>query len=375
MNSLTAIVGSDDAAFGAAVRELLVQAGIACDFRSVLPLELLVDRAILERPYIVVLRQPDSLAETVSLVREVCAAGVACAVAIGPAEDSRRIMSVMQAGAQEYVDEGIWQTALREALIRIRVRHDAMTRSRESARIISVVGASGGAGATLVAANVATALANQHGPLLLMDLRLEAGDLNAFLDVDPQFTLADLCENIDRLDESVFEQLLTPHPSGVQLLAAPGDFEAQSTITAKGFRRALALGRWRYPYIVMDLGCLHYQIQQEAAVQSDIVAVVLRLDFPSIRNARRLAERLAVLGVDPSRIRYVVNRYGEARQMAPSHAQEALGAKLHAFLPDEPATVNMAINAGQPVVTCKPRSRLSKRLLELSTSLNGRHVE
>ena len=57
----------------------------------------------------------------------------------------------------------------------------------------------------------------------LIDLKLETGDLAALLDLKPTYTLADLCQNVARMDRSMFERSLVRHASGVHLLAPPAD--------------------------------------------------------------------------------------------------------------------------------------------------------
>lgn len=366
------MVGCDTLTLAPALREQLIHAGLFCEPRNVVGLSQLVDRASLEMPDLIAVEQPSSLSESVALIRETALVVSSHIVAIGPADDPRRIMSIMQAGANDYVDIAQWQSMLLDAVVRFRTRHLAPGPD-SLARVIGIVSPSGGCGGSTVAANVATVLAREHSSAMLMDLRLEAGDLAALLDLTPKFTLADLCSNLMRLDDSLFQQILTSHSSGIQLLAAPQDFAAIERVTVKGLRRAMALGKRQFPYIVLDLGGVHTQVHQEAATQADILVVLVRLDYPSILNVRRCLEQLSAIGIERSKLRMVVNRYGLSRQLSIAQAQEALGCKLDHFLPDDPASVNSSINSGLPVVTAKPRAKISRRLIDLASSLNGRH--
>ena len=71
-------------------------------------------------------------------------------------------------------------------------------RPAEPARTIAVLAPSGGSGSSTLAVNVATVLAKEHKTALLIDLKLQAGDLAALLDLKPTHTLADLCQNVAR---------------------------------------------------------------------------------------------------------------------------------------------------------------------------------
>jgi pilus assembly protein CpaE len=369
------LIGCDNEALGTALREQLVYAGLSCDSRSVVSLSQLVDRASLEMPHLIVIEQGSSLNESVALIRELATVVPSHIVSIGPADDPRRIMSIMQAGANEYIDSELWQSTLKEAVVRFRTRNLTIAGRESMAHVISVICPIGGGGGSTIAVNVASILARKHESTLLMDLRLETGDLSALLDLHPNFTLADLCSNLERLDDSLFEQILADHSSGIHLLAAPQDRKAVENVTAKGLRRALAFGKRKFPYVVLDLGGAHSAIHHEAISQSDVVAVVVRFDVPSIRNARRCLEQLDALGVDRSKRRIVVNRYGLSRQLTTQQAQDALGCKVDLFLPEDAASVNLAMNSGKPVVSVKPWSKLSRRLVELAGELNGRHTQ
>ena len=368
------IVGSNNPAMGAKLRDQLIHSGIPCELRHVVSLDQLVDRVGLESPNVLLLDQPDSVQTSVQLLQELSLVSRAHVIAIGPADDPKRIISVMQAGAQEYIDSALWQPMLIESLARIRTRNQthATANNRSVARVIGFLSASGGCGGSTAATNVATVLAGHYGEAMLVDLRLQSGDLAAMLDLRPLFNLADLSTNIGRLDDSLFHQILTQHSSGVHLLAAPQDYASIDQVTLKGFRRALAMGMRRFPYIVLDLGDVHSQLHQEAALRADVLVIMIRLDYPAIRNARRHLEQLLLIGVTRDRIQFVVNRYGESSQLSVSQAQDAIGCKLEFLLPNEPASVNWALNMGKPIVTAKPRAKVSRRLIELAESLNGK---
>src|SRR5439155_66987 len=82
-------------------------------------------------------------------------------------------------------------------------------------RAIALLAPSGGSGSSTLAVNVAVSLAREHKSAALFDLKLQAGDLAALLDLKPNHTLADLCQNSARMDRAMFERSLVRHSSGV----------------------------------------------------------------------------------------------------------------------------------------------------------------
>src|SRR5262249_21724236 len=101
--------------------------------------------------------------------------------------------------------------------------------------------------------------------------------------------------------------------------------------------------------------------------------LVLRLDFTSLRNARRTLDQLEQTGINREQVRLVINRYGQPKQLAISAAEQALGLKTFHFIPDDPKTINQATNAAIPAALNYPKAGVSKSITGLARSLNGRH--
>ena len=127
-----------------------------------------------------------------------------------------------------------------------------------------------------------------------------------------------------------------------------------------------------FPYVVIDLDHTFAPEQVQALRQADVVVLVLRLDFTSLRNARRALDYLEQLGIDKDRVRVVVNRYGQAKEVPAGKAEEALGVKIAHYVPEDAETVNRANNNGVPVVRDSPSAQVSRSLTNLAASVNGR---
>ena len=280
------------------------------------------------------------------------------------------VLRTLRAGASDYVDDGELEVELRSALGRLRTDVSAQA---EPARTIAVLAPSGGSGSSTLAVNVATHLAKEHQTALLLDLKLQAGDLTALLDLKPTHTLADLCQNAAHMDRTMLERSLVRHGSGVHLLASPRTFGDVALVSPDGVRQALNLGRMLFPYVVIDLDHSFGPEQVQALRLADVVLLVLRLDFTCLRNTQRTLDHLEQLGVARDRVRVVVNRYGQAKEVPAAKAEEALGVKIFHYVPDDPKTVNRANNNGVPVLLESPSAKVSRSLAKLAHSVNGRH--
>jgi pilus assembly protein CpaE len=361
---------SDDEATGGRVRQALLREGLECP----------ADRVVTsgEAPGwlaggaadLVVLALAPEPGPRLEALDDLAVAPPTRVLVVGPTSDPKLVLRALRGGADDYVDEAELDGELAAALGRCR---DARSEPGSSGRLIAVLAPSGGSGSSTLAANVATVLAKGHGTAALLDLKLEAGDLAALLDLKPHYTLADLCQNADRMDRTLFERALARHASGVSLLAPPQYLADVGQVTAGGVLQALAMARASFPYVVADLDHSFRDEQMQVLRQADIVLLVVRLDFSSLRNARRALEHLERSGVPRERVRLVVNRYGQPKEVPPGKAEEALGLKIAHYVPDDPRAVNRANNNGVPVVLEAPSAKVSKSLARLAASVNGCH--
>jgi pilus assembly protein CpaE len=204
-------------------------------------------------------------------------------------------------------------------------------------------------------------------------MKLQSGDLAALLDLKPTHTLADLCQNISRMDRVLFDRSLVRHGSGVHLLAAPLSLADIGYVNADGVRQTLALARAAFPYVIVDLDNSFREVQTAVLRQADVILLVLRLDFAALKNAKRTIDYMRELGIDGGRVRLVVNRHGQPKEVPAAKAEEALGVKIAHYVPDDARSVNRSNNNGVPVVLESPSARVSRSIAKLAISVNGHH--
>jgi pilus assembly protein CpaE len=340
-------------------------------------LDLAADRASRTNPDMVILLIGHDQEAASLAVRQVRSSSSAYIMAAGPATNAQLILRCLHEGADEYVDGDNFDQELPGGLARFGAKRKLSGASEAPGKVISVIGASGGAGASTVAANIAGLLsrgAASRGSRScgLIDLRLEHGDLAAILSLAPQHTVIDFCANAGRIDRSVLDQMFISHASGLELLAAPWDAKQASLVTPQGLRLLLAMARAKFPYAVMDLDNRLGELAIEALWQSDQILVVTRLDFVSVRNARRLLDRLLEIGLEPERIDVVANRYKQPRELHSAQAEAALGRRISHYVVDDAARVHDSANAGRLVALCGGWARIGRDLKNLAAALNGK---
>jgi pilus assembly protein CpaE len=295
-------------------------------------------------------------------------------LAVGPGTDPKLILRTLRAGAAEFVMEDELETELSAVLGRLQ----GATRSRVG-RTLAVLGTSGGCGASTVTVNLAAALGRESDGCILVDLKLETGDLADLLDLRPKHTIADLCGGYTRPDRQMFEQSLVSHSCGIQLLASPrrqaSSIRARASlgpgVTGELVRELLSLARTIRPHTLVEVNTTFREEQVEALRFADQIFLVLRLDYTSFKNAKRLLDHLDHFEIDRSRVRLIGNRHGQPHALPPKYAEESLGMPFFHLIPDDPQAMNVSTNVGEPAVLGLPRSPSSRSLVKLAESLSG----
>jgi pilus assembly protein CpaE len=366
------VVASDDQTISNTAREVLLREGHECQIAPLVPIELLTNRLTKLQPeMLLVVLSPDP-EPALAALQESRSTISGPVVAIGPASASKLRLRAFQGGADHYLESAELEAELEVILGRLKVQKPAPAEPTEPGRLICLLGPSGGSGSSTLAVNLATVLAKEHKSCALFDLRLGGGDLAALLDLKPTHTLADLCRNSPRMDRVMFERSLVRHECGVQLLSPPRAFADIGLVTTQGVRQALTLARSLFPYVVVDLDDSFHPEQTQTLSQTDLVLLVLRLDFTSLRNTRRTLDHLDQMGISREKVRIVANRYGQPQELPATKAEQALGMKIAFYVPDDPKTINRANNNGVPAVLEYPSAKFSKSVQQLATGVNGR---
>ncbi len=366
------LIASDDQASADKLRGALRQRGVDCPPEQVLSLDassaLIAGRTY--DPDLALIVLSDDIERGLGLVAELRSCSRARVVVVGSARDPQVILKAVHAGPDDYLDiDGDYDAELRRALGRPKT---AVARAGDEGRLITVVSHSGGSGCSFLAANLAVALAGEHGRAALCDFNVRRGDLAALFSVNPRHSIADLTRNLTSLDQTMFEQALQAHASGVHVLAAPASLADVQTITSEAADQIVRLARASFPYVVADLEDFFHAEQFHLIKSSHHVLFVLRLDILGLRNARRTLDYLERERLDMQRVTIVVNKFGRSRELPVRDAETVLGRKLSMFVPFDPKAAVSSVNRGVPVMCAAPRSKIARAVRKIAELVSRR---
>lgn len=293
-------------------------------------------------------------------------------LAVGPTRQAAEVLQLIQGGAREYLDETTLQPSLEKMMDKLHLT--ALARLGHG-NVVGVVSATPGSGVTTIACAIAFLWAAKHkDKVVLAELGREAADLALSLDLNPRHTIFDVAgeKNLDRLDATFIKRCMTHHAGGVQVLAYKPETLSGETLNPRAVRKAVLLMKSMYAAAVLDLGHLMGDEHFEAMKVCDSIVLVVRLDVPGLRQARRFLRLLTEHGLARERICLVANRYGQRGQIAWKKAEEALGAKFAEYVPEDSGAINYALNQGKPLAQARKRCSVVRRIGKLAAMLNGR---
>ncbi|MGC9975038.1 MAG: AAA family ATPase [Gaiellaceae bacterium] len=117
-------------------------------------------------------------------------------------------------------------------------------------KIVTVFSPKGGTGKTVIAANLAAALAHDEGKrALLLDLDLQFGDAAIMLGLEPDKTIFDLVVAPGELDADKLAGYTVKHACGLDILPAPLRPEDAELVTESKVGRLLEVARYSYEVI------------------------------------------------------------------------------------------------------------------------------
>lgn len=308
--------------------------------------------------------------ETLKMVQSVHEKSSLPILIVGPSHDAQLIMQSMKAGAREYIDVNQVRSGLLKALEKLRQTNAIQFRRGRS---IMVTGAVPGSGVTTVASGLSFALGARHPKqVLLGELGSGVPELALDLDLKLRNSVTQLLRDWDRVDASTIRQALVEHPAGIAILADIPATELASPAESGAARQLVSLIRSMYDYAIYDIGHgVQTLLAQEAIQIADRVVVVVRLDVPSLSLTRNLINRLSDMGMPQENLIVVANRYGQRKQVAWKKVEQALGVKVNVWVPDDPATVNHALNLGLSLTQVSSWAKIIRRLDELAQHVNG----
>ena len=254
------------------------------------------------------------------------------------------------------------QALMLRAGLQLRAAHPAPSEpSAEAAsglhqgQVIVMFGPKGGVGRSTIATNLAVGLAQFYGrKVALIDADLWFGDLPVLLDVRSERTMAALAHMGEHLDLDTLREVLVAHPSGVQVVLAPGDPAQVETIPADLPARLASAYRSLFDFVIVDTHPSMEEYMLQLLEVADRILLVTTPELAAIRSTGQALRLAPTLGWS-DKLQLVLNRANSGVHV--DQLEATLGVRVAATVVSAGPRVVDAANRGQPVLLADPQGR------------------
>ncbi|MBK5244586.1 MAG: AAA family ATPase [Eubacteriaceae bacterium] len=239
--------------------------------------------------------------------------------------------------------------------------------SNRESKVVTVFGAKGGIGKTTIAVNVGAALAKMGKKVVMIDAKLQFGDMNVFFNVDSKNTISDLTQGSDCGDIDAIKRIMALHFSGVTILCAPKSPEYAEYVTVKNIDTIINTLRPYYDYIIIDTPPMFNDITMSAIENSNLVLLIAEPDISTLRNTKTSLSILdSLLQRDKTEI--VINRVSNG-MISIKDIQKVLDVTIKNKVPLDLKTALTCHNKGIPLVIEAPKTLIAQELIKLGKNV------
>jgi len=242
-------------------------------------------------------------------------------------------------------------------------------------RVVAVVGAKGGVGASTIAHNIAFSIARDLMlDSVVTDLDLAFGTAGLDFNQDPPQGIAEAVFSPDRIDNAFVDRLLSKCTDHLSLLAAPATLDHVYDFGADAFEAIFDSLRVTVPCVILDVPHQWTGWTKQTLVSADDILIVAAPDLANLRNTKNLYDFLKTSRPNDHRPLYCLNQVGVPKrpEIKAADFAKALDDEPVAAIPFEPQLFGAAANNGQMIAEISAGHRTTELLRQLAQKLTGR---
>lgn len=315
-------------------------------------------------------QRADDILNALDQLAEVCDAGTRVVV-IGRINDVTLYRELTRRGVSDYLIAPVSTIDVVRSVCGLFVSPDA----KPVGRILAVIGAKGGVGASTVAHNVAFSIARDLAlDAVVTDLDLAFGTAGLDFNQDPPQGIADAVFSPDRIDTAYVDRLLSKCTEHLSLLAAPATLDRAYDFSPEAFDSTIDALRTSIPCVVLDVPHVWSGWTKRLLVAADDILVVAAPDLANLRNAKNMVDLLRAARPNDHRPYYCLNQVGVPKRPEISAADfaKALEDQALAAIPFEPQIFGTAANNGQMIAEVSATHKTADMFRQLAQVLTGR---
>src|SRR5579863_5095844 len=292
-------------------------------------------------------------------------------IIIGRMNDVGLYRELMRRGVSDYLIAPVGALQVVRAVCGLFSAPDA----KPVGRVIAVVGAKGGVGASTIAHNIAFSIARDLMlDAVVTDLDLAFGTAGLDFNQDPAQGIAEAVFSPDRIDNAFVDRLLSKCTDHLSLLAAPATLDHVYDFGADAFEAIFDSLRATVPCVVLDVPHQWTGWTKQTLVGADDILIVAAPDLANLRNTKNLYDFLKAARPNDHRPLYCLNQIGVPKRPEIKSADfaKALESEPVASIPFDPQLFGAAANNGQMIAEIAASHRTAEVMRQLAQQLTGR---
>lgn len=295
---------------------------------------------------------------------------VACSASVPP--NPQLLLDAMRSGVQDFIAKPVEEATLRELLQRLeKDLHSTETELVAKHKLIVIMGAKGGVGATTVAVNLGVQLATfANKRTALLDFARPLGNAHLLLDVHHRFGIRDSVENLNRLDSHFFAGLLTTHKTKLELLGGVTQPEEWQGIDVAKLDRVVNVAQNSFDIVLADMGSQFSSEWSAILRMARLILIVAEANVPSLWTLERRLMALQGFGIEANRARIIINRWHKGDDEILKSIEKQIRRPVFACFPNDFRKASQAMNLGTPLQE-NPSNILNQRYRQVAGQLAG----
>jgi pilus assembly protein CpaE len=237
--------------------------------------------------------------------------------------------------------------------------------------MIVVCSAKGGIGRTILTVNIAAALYKKNISVGIVDGDFQFGDVSLALDLQSTFTMKEVIEGIETLDQYSLQGYLCSHDSGVKVLPAPERPEYADLITKESVNKVMDQMLMLFDYTIVDTGVGFNEQTLNFVEKADQILLVTNLEMATLKNTKLMLETFEILGLR-EKIRVVINRATMESVIQATDAAQILGEENPFYIPNDFQICSQSLNIGIPFVMNQGKTEVAKSVFKMAEQITSR---
>lgn len=294
-------------------------------------------------------------------------------LALADTMDEQLLLTIMRAGARDFIRIGSKENELLAILgrysLRNAIRREQSASQQSSGRITAIINARPSSDSAILAIHLAQTMQETESTLLV-DLGIPHADSLLFMGVQGKYSFVDVMRNLARVDAILIDTGFARHRSGLTVLSMPDDPEDDFQISPADIYTVLRTLRKHFSQVVINLGGVtRVDFLQLLLSAVDRTILVAEQSVPSCKRNYELLRALRAQNMELQNTGLVLDHYLPRLLPDADNIASSFDLPLLGILPPAGMIRLSSVNTGDSILELSPKSLYALKIREIAKTL------